>query len=82
MQTVGLIQLCSAGSCHTLNSLKASINGLTFILYLGCIKSTAGHQTVSLTVQVLETILETWVKVCELPGSHFCVCYGSLKIIM
>lgn len=64
MQTVGLIQLCTAGSCHTLDPLKASINSLTFILHLGCIKSTAGHQTVSLTVQVFQTILETWVKRC------------------
>lgn len=64
MQTVGLIQLCTAGSCHTLDPLKASINSLTFILHLGCIKSTAGHQTVSLTVQVFQTILEIWVKRC------------------
>lgn len=64
MQTVGLVQLGTARSCHALNPLEASINGLTFILHLGCIKSTAGHQTVSLTVQVLQTILETWVKAC------------------
>jgi len=64
MQTVGLVQLCTAGSCHTLNPLEAPINGLTFILYLGCIESAAGHQTVSLTVQVLQTILEAWAKKC------------------
>lgn len=81
MQTVGLVQLCTAGSCHTLNPLKAPINGLTFILYLGCIKSTAGHQTVSLTVQVLQTILGTWMKKRVNCLDLISVCYVSIKII-
>lgn len=63
MQAVGLGQLCTAGSCHALNPLKAPIDGLAFILYLGSIESAAGHQAVGLTVQILQTILETWVKI-------------------
>lgn len=58
MQTVGLVQLCTASSCHTLNPLKAPVNGLAFILYLGRVESTAGHQTVCLTVQILQAILK------------------------
>lgn len=62
MQAVGLVQLGAAGSCHALDPLEAPVYCFTFILYLGGIESTAGHQTVSLAVQVLQPILETWRK--------------------
>lgn len=71
MQAVRLVELRTAGSCHALDSLEAPIYSFTFILYLGGIESTAGHQTVSLAVQVLQPILETWRKeVCIALSRH------------
>lgn len=59
MQAVGLIQLCTASSCHALDPLEALINSVSLLLYLGGVKSTAGHQAVSLAIQVLQAILES-----------------------
>ena len=57
VQAVGLAQLCSSGGCHVLDLLEATIDGVPFLFHLGGVEGTAGHQTVGLAVQVLQTIL-------------------------
>lgn len=60
VQAVALIELGAAGAGHALDALEAPIDGLTFVLHLGSVKGTAGHQTVSLAVQVLQAVLDMW----------------------
>lgn len=53
-----LIQLGSASSSHALDFSESSIHGIAFIFDLSGVESIAGHQAVSLAIEVLQTILE------------------------
>lgn len=54
---MGFIQLGSPGGCHALDLLETTVDCVPLVLHLGGVKSTAGHQTVGLAVQVLQTVL-------------------------
>lgn len=64
MQAVRLVQLGSASSSHALDFSEASINGIALIFDLRGVESIAGHQAVSLAIEVLQTILEQRKEKC------------------
>lgn len=64
VQAVRLVQLGSASSSHALDFSKSSVNGITLIFNLRGVKGVAGHQAVSLAIEVLQTILEQHDEKC------------------
>lgn len=52
-----LIQLGTAPSSHALDFAKAFVDGITLVLNLRGVEGIAGHQTVSLAIKILQTIL-------------------------
>lgn len=73
VQAVGLVELGATRCGHALDALEAAVDGLTLVLHLGGVEGTAGHQAVSLAVQVLQAVLG-WGKGCELPAPPLCAC--------
>lgn len=80
VQAVALIELGAAGAGHALDALEAPVDGLAFVLHLGRVKGTAGHQTVSLAVQVLQAVLEMRGREQGLLRARFCALYVRMKI--
>lgn len=64
MQAVRLVQLGSASSSHALDFSKASVHGVTLVFDLRGVEGVAGHQAVSLAVEVLQTILKQQNEKC------------------
>lgn len=58
MQTVGLVEFSAATGCHALDLREAAVDGIALVLHLRCVERVAGHQTVSLAVQIFQTILQ------------------------
>lgn len=58
MQAMGLIEFSAAAGCHALDLGEAAVDGITLVLHLRGVKGVAGHQAVSLAVQILQTILQ------------------------
>lgn len=80
VQAVALVELGTAGAGHALDALEAPVDGLAFVLHLGRVKGTAGHQAVSLAVQVLQAVLDTVGREQGLLTAHCCAHYVRLKI--
>lgn len=57
MQAVGLVEFSTATSSHALDLGEAAIDSIALFLHLGGVEGIAGHQAVSLAIQVLQTIL-------------------------
>lgn len=72
VQAVALVELGAAGAGHALDALEAPVDGLAFVLHLGRVKGTAGHQAVSLAVQVLQAVLNTREREQGLLRARFC----------
>lgn len=57
MQAVGLVEFGAASCCHALDLGEAAVDGVTLVLHLCGVEGVAGHQAVSLAVQILQTVL-------------------------
>lgn len=58
MQAVGLVEFSSTACCHALDLGEAAVDGITLVLDLRGVEGIAGHQAVSLAIEVLQTILQ------------------------
>lgn len=57
VQAVGLVELSATTGGHALDLSEAAVDGVTFLLHLRGVEGVAGHQAVSLAIQVLQAIL-------------------------
>lgn len=80
VQAVALVELGAAGAGHALDALEAPVDGLALVLHLGRVEGAAGHQTVSLAVQVLQAVLDTEGREQGLLTARFCALYVRMKI--
>lgn len=58
MQAVGLVELGAATGGHALDLREAAVDSVTLFLHLRGVEGVAGHQAVSLAIQVLQAILQ------------------------
>lgn len=58
MQAMGLIKFSPTAGGHALDLGEAAIDSITLVLHLRGVEGIAGHQAVSLAVQILQTILQ------------------------
>ena len=58
MQAVGFVELRSPACCHALDLGKAAVDSVALVLHLCRVEGVAGHQAVSLAIEILQAILE------------------------
>lgn len=58
MQAVRLVEFSTATSSHALDLGEAAVDSIALVLHLRGVEGVAGHQAVSLAVQILQTILQ------------------------
>lgn len=54
---MGLIEFSPAACSHALDLSEAAVDSVALVFYLRGVESIAGHQAVSLAIQILQTIL-------------------------
>lgn len=57
VQTVRLVEFGAAAGGHALDLAEAAVDSVALVLHLGGVEGVAGHQAVSLAIQILQTIL-------------------------